>query len=277
MSIIHTVTFEEVRSAFIQVIERGSESFNLKISANAQKMASLRDRWISTSEHGWFGASPDQMIEWLRQGYDVPGLKLTPELSPMRKRKKIKFSDFEGDYQHDLFLSGFDQPFMYQTPREVTPAMDFEIDCSFSASISNETLAAYTSWCLKALIALQTSGIACDVWISVKLEGLFQDSRQAKTDLRIKVADAGQALDFKDWSAIFSPGGFRILCFQQMVLMAEEFKKRVNSGLGRPVTSGYKVNFRNEDRVIHVQCGGGYFDSARMDEDFRMCLELAKQ
>jgi hypothetical protein len=276
---IKVVTFDEVRETFLRLYEKGADSLGIKRSDNLARMKSWEASWRSGSDFA--GGRMADMVGYLHHGYQIPGLQLEPSLAPVRKRRKITFNDMEGDFQYDLFRSGFDFPYMTGTPREVTPAMDYELDCTFSGGINASEVTAYTSWNLKALIALETAGIGCDVFISNRVTNPFKAKNGGTfgdAELRVKVANADGATDFLDWSAIFAPGGYRMLIFMMKLLHADELGYGLSEGVGSPMTPDrYGVKFREDDRVIHARIGKlARFNEATMDEDFRLCLELAK-
>jgi len=225
----------------------------------------------------WNGYTAPQMLEWIAGGFKSEAFKDMHEISPpMRKRRKMVYAE-EGELQVDLVLSGFDQPFIQWTKRETAPGMSIDVEVSFSATVDNKIIAQYQNWIARMLYTLETEGIDLDVNIANRTsESIAGDHGQ--NTVRVNVKREQEASDFSRWSVMFSPGGFRGLMFLAKVIGADECGAVINSSFGRPIGSGWDLQFDPEARKLRVMCNRvpKDFPASEMTEKLRTILQTFK-
>jgi hypothetical protein len=227
----------------------------VKRSHNKKVLSNYVERWKS-GDKSWTGATDEEMKSWLHAGFHVPGIEnANPDLEPLRERRKLKFSE-EGELQLDLALSGFDYPFLEWERRARKPGMRLDIGVCFNANTDASVIAQYERWIAQAITTLEESGYD----LEVNLAGQVRDSwtnnpGNEKTLIRVKREN--EASDFAEWSALFSPGGFRHLMFLAMILAAEINGQDISGSLGSAYGMDWKVAMDESERTLRIDNPNG--------------------
>jgi hypothetical protein len=242
-------------------------------------------RWIVDHVRSWkrensfYGISSEEMISYIDHGYRVEGLSLVPALPPIRNRRKMFMNDLDGDFQYDLWKSGEDLYFVDFTPREAVPTMNFRFGLNFAATADEMTIRAYQSWLLKAILALEESGIDCS--IAAQIVGLDTLGGNYPLTQNIEVKRAGEPMDFAVWSAMFAPSSYRHMGFLSYVIGADRLGYNVKPSLGKvPQTRDYYCEFDSDSRSIVAHCaarGNPKFFEKAMTDSFRAAVDQAKK
>jgi hypothetical protein len=245
-------------------------------SRNAGAGNSLAGNWKSDGG-SWIGCTIDEMRDWIDNGYRVEGLQGVTSLLPAKPRRKLKFSE-EGDELHiDLAWAGVDEPFSEWEKRVSKPGLSVEIYMTFSASFPHKTLNAYQRWIARALQTLDENGVDMEVNIVNRVSGANSDNGREITDTKIRVRKPGEAADFANWSAMFSPGGYRMLGIMSTGIHVDRQGGHVTHGYGRPRDYGsWEVAYDADRNVIvignHNDPYGTDFPEHEMTEKLRSVL-----
>lgn len=209
----------------------------------------LRDSWKSD----WAGCSIDEMNEWLQNGYHVQGLDGITSLIPAKPRRKLIYGEEGDELLIDLAWSGSDAPFVEWEKRVSKPGLSVEIYAVFSAYFPAKTIVAYQRWIARALQTLDESGVDMEVSIVNSLDRLYADKPNQKTVTKYRVRRAGEASDFSNWSAMFSPGGYRMLGIMGTGIHADRLNHRIPNGYGGVRDYGkWTVAYDEERNVIVI-------------------------
>lgn len=224
-----------------------------KVYRHAKNFAagtSLASSWKGDGR--WVGCTEAEMEEWISRGYRVEGLDGVTSLIPAKPRRKLRFAE-EGDELHlDLAWAGVDEPFSEWEKRASKPGLSVEIFMTFSAGFPAKTLNAYQRWIARALQTLDENGVDMEVLIIVRTSGANTEKYGEITESRIRVRKAGEAADFSNWSAMFSPGGYRMLGIMSTGLTVDSAGGSVSHGYGRPMDYGKWEVAYDEDRNVIV-------------------------
>lgn len=240
---------------------------------NSSAGISLTSSW--DTEGRWVGCSPAEMAEWISSGYHVEGLSDVSSLIPAKPRRKLRFAE-EGDELHiDLAWSGVDEPYSEWEKRVSKPGLSVEIHMTFSAGFSTKTIVAYQRWIARALQTLDENGVDMEVNIVNRTRGANEKRYGEITNTLIRVRKPGEAADFANWSAMFSPGGYRMLGIMSTGIQVDRQGGRVSHGYGMPMDYGsWEVAYDDERNVIVIgnHNGGGEFPEMEMTDKLRSVL-----
>lgn len=259
----HTFDYRELTEAW-----RTFKDDPTKVYANARNYAagkSLISGW--DSEGRWIGCSPAEMADWIDNGYRVEGLEGVSSLLPAKPRRKLKFAD-EGDELHlDLAWAGVDEPFSEWEKRVSKPGLSVEIYMTFSSSFPFKTINAYQRWIARALQTLDENGVDMEVNIVNRVRDADTSRYGSVTDTKIRVRKAGEAADFSNWSAMFSPGGYRMLGIMSTGIHVDRHGGTVSQGYGYPMDYGsWEVAYDPERNVIVIGNHNDFFDGTEFPE-----------
>lgn len=247
----YIIEWEELKGLFVKAVEEGEDSIGLNRRINIRQAKECLLEWSYPKK--WSGnVTAKDMAKFIKEGYPVFAQAIEEaEISPLRKRRHLRYNDFEGEYQHDLFLSGDSNYFQDFPKRLRNPGARFNINQAFSAATNGKTVVEYLRWNLKSLMALESSGIDCAVTVHSAYESLFQSGKDCTVIIPVKKEN--EASDYKAWSALFSPGGYRILTFFSMIIAADRLDEDISSLFGYPIgKSEYCVEFNTDFRDITI-------------------------
>jgi len=267
----HPFEYAEVRDTFTRLVDKGTVQTQVPHNANVHERN--LDSW--KGDPSWIGCTIQDMRDFIANGYKVAGIEdLHPDLVPVRNRRRLKF-DEDGELQIDLVASGFDYPFLQWEQREKKPGMVVNVAVDFNANVSAQVIREYQTWVARMLTALENEGYDVEVNVKIGLRDCWQGS--GENEILIRVKRENEAVDFSRWSAMFSPGGFRMLGFTAIVMAGDREKKPVSTGLGSATSRKWGVSFDTETRTLNVDCEDSRdFPSARMTDDLKAALAKAK-
>lgn len=239
-----TLDYSRLREDFFRFLKNPADVYSTPGNA---KGSDLRESW----KGNWAGCSTLEMEEFLRTGYRVEGLEGVTSLIPARPRRKIRYAEEGDELNIALALEGDDLPFMEWEKRVSKPGLSVEIHMVFDCYFPAKTIVQYQRWIARALQTLDESGVDMEVSIVNSLSGLFRDEYGVKTETLIRVRKAGEASDFANWSAMFSPGGYRMLGIMATGIHADTRGKRIGYGYGSVRDYGkWTVAYDPERNVI---------------------------
>lgn len=244
-------------------------------STDRSKLPIRVQRLFNSWSGGWSGATIDQAREWTARGYEPPALDtgaVASLSSDVDKPRWIWSDDPEGEFDHDLYSSGEVDCYRSRTKRAQRVGINVEMGFGFHAGMKASTIADYANWVGSVLQAIQRQGF--DVALSLFYEGTNTYRGGSNDRVSIQVARFGERVMFREWSALFSPAGFRHLFFAAIVV-AEETDPPVKAaeGLGSPKHRKYAVTFDKATRTLRFDNAQGPFPADQMSAEF----EAARQ
>lgn len=270
----HTMPFADLKAAYIKAV---NGEVICKRMGNQARINEFVSAWRTKSS--FYGPSSEQMVEWLRQGYRPEGLTLDPPITPVRKRRRLQFSE-EGELQLDLAWSGHDTPFLQWTTRESRPGMRVSVYTNFQAGTNVKVVQDYYQFVLRALVALESAGIDLEIWITSDSRDVFQGDYSSTLVSHVQVKKEGEQTDYLGWSPMISPGGYRHLKFLDYVLASDALGKTITAGLGRAkdMTHSWRVTFEPNERVLTFRCPWhpNDFPAQEMEIQMREVLSVSR-
>jgi hypothetical protein len=267
-----TFPYADFKSMYIDVVEGRSV---VKLPGNKKVETHLSDQWRSS---GFYGATSDQVVEWLRNGYRVEGFTLDPPIHPVRKRRRLIYGE-EGELQLDLAWSGHDYPFLDWEKRDIMPGMHIDIELDFNGSVSSSVIAEYGRWVLRALVALEKAGIDLEVWITSGSHSLTARGGESGR-IHYEVKKSGEQMDYLGWSVMLSPGAFRHFHFLGYTISCDMNGRIVSSGFGTAMSGNkFSVSFSPDNRSLRFNCPGNTasFPENEMEMQLREVLKQARR
>jgi hypothetical protein len=248
-----------------------SDTNFLKRSHNREKFAD------HTQEVGSFhGYTRNQLKEWLREGYRTSAIENLGDFSPpLREKRRYIFQEEGEEIFVDRALSGEDNFMGDWTQRDRIPGVAIEAEIMFSASTRAEVVNAYNAWLCKAVFALESAGIDCQVTLKFSSQNAIKSGEMAHTIVRVK--QENESADFMTFSPMLSPGALRTFGFSAMVCHAESRNMDIGTGFGRGHNGGgWEVEWDNDSRILKIGCPymqPASFPSESMDAKFRVALK----
>lgn len=180
----------------------------------------------------WEGARPNDTIEWIEEGFRAREFTHAAEYVPKHDKRRAFWNEDEGEVDLGRLYGGFDDFFMDSQIRPSRPGMRLQIEYSFSWDTSPHILAQYGAWCAGFIRSLEMSGydLVVDMWIH--LDDLYQGDYGQRTNLLVRVKRENEVSNFTEWSALFSPSGYRHLGFTAKCVAGDKIKKAAVSSLG---------------------------------------------
>jgi hypothetical protein len=254
------INWGEVKHAFVSGVHNKDFS-----SPMAQHLGDAWEyqcgEWAS-SRGGWNGASAAEMKKWLHEGYQAPEFKVAESYIPDRKRRRLSLAE-EGEIDLPLAWSGHDYPYLSWDKRARKPGLKVIIEYAFACGVSSGTIKQYAVWLTGMLSGFEQDGYDLEVAVRISLDNLCREKRGLRTHTVISVKEINEASDFTEWSALFSPGGFRQLGFTAMYMTAHRLRDHPTGGLGTTLAGGsWDCEFTPEVRELVIRCPqrAGYSD-----------------
>lgn len=243
---------------------------------NREAGTHLKGLWSeSYGRELWAGCSEAEMADFLARGYRVEGMDGLTSLLPAKPRRRLKYAEEGDELLLDLAYAGVDEPFTEWEKRVSKPGLSVEIHMVFSSSFPAKVITQYQRWIARALQTLDENGVDMEVNIVNSLEGLYHENR-IRTQTKIRVRKPGEASDFANWSAMFSPGGYRMLGILATGIQADRYGKTIGYGYGSVRDYGsWTVAYDTERNVIVIgnhNGGGREFPESEMTDKLRSIL-----
>lgn len=231
-------------------------------------LESLIDSLPRDKKHHFYGRTVDEVIHDLRYGREFEAgayANLPQELEG--EGPAWRFNDEDGDYQHDLFLSG--EPDFYLDRRQEPAKLGLHIhaEVSFVWSTATSTIQAYGAWVGGALRAIQDRGYDVALAVTCNLKNTIGGER-GRHETIIQVTQFGETLIDKDYAVLFTAEGFRQIMFAALSIPEVREGKRTSRSYGTVISGqGWGADWDPDDRVLRFSCNsmGGAFPHEDMD------------
>jgi hypothetical protein len=175
------------------------------------------------------GYSQAQAVDWLENGYESDALNDILESTPIREKRKFIYAEEGDEIDLSAAWSGEDNFMGQWTTRETIPGVSLEFRYCFVSTTNAKVINEYLAWLAQTVAALEVSGI--DPEISVSVAGRLYWSHNEQGRVMIRVKREGETVDFRSWSAMLSPAGYRTCGFMATVLMGDSMGKTVDTGI----------------------------------------------
>lgn len=149
----------------------------------------------------------------------------------MTYRKRVTYKDNGFRLNVPKAIAGEDKYFTtYNNSRK--PIVRIAINICGSASVDSDAFIRIAKTAVPTVIALETAGIATEVWYCAFAEGTHEDVKYTATEVCIKTAE--QRFNWTTFAPVFTLGSYRESVFMSWCNQPEY---ETSYGLGRPMTS----------------------------------------
>lgn len=230
---------------------------------------------------GFYGGTSEEMLERLNKGWLPPvedGQDAQTIISSFQGTSPAwKFTDDEGDYEHDLFLAGEPEFFLDKPPTPGKPGITIEVSIGFNCSTSAATVGDYGRWVAAAIRSIGSAGFDVALNVSGRFHSLYPEMGEGEkvTNTVVVVKRFGETLLPQDFLVMFSETGYRHLFFSAMHI-PERDGIRISGCIGYPMQDqDWAVGYDPDTRVLHVTCPASGYTFPREEMD-RMFMEAAE-
>ena len=267
-----TVITLEWSDAKPKIAEGFNNRFPVSIAGNKRAGRYLFDGGAST---GFMGYEIADAKRWFERGYSIDGVDLGNPPIPIRERRRLEYRE-EGEEIHiDMALSGDENVFSEWTKREVIPGLAIEVEMGFRGSTPAETITDYFKFVCRAVYALETAGVDCEITLTQSSEGMPERAPNKRTKVIVRVKRENEALDFNSFSCLLSPAGKRTFMFALQTLACEEMGEGISSGFGGSTSNGFAVKYDRERGVLRFETlsDGRGFPAERMEAELKSAMQ----
>lgn len=211
----------------------------------------INRRW---EEEEWVGARTSQMLDRLSNGYLFHGdidVSRLPAVAYDRPRPRYT-DDSEGEFDYDLYINGETEHFLTKPKRTSHGGIRLKIAYNFATKVNQRIIAEYTKWLGAVIQNLQARGYDLEIEVFSKLTNTYRET--AKCHHSIRVSKFGERVMPHDWSALFSPGGYRHFMFLAYMWPQEIHKDlKVVRGMGHTIPSKWDIQWDEKERAITIE------------------------
>lgn len=222
-----------------------------------------RASWTRTGKRGGFyGATMEQMIGWLDNGYRSETFDISNIESLTQDRRRSTWDEDDGELFFDRVLNGDDQPFRRaRKVKETKSGITINVMFSLNCGVDTDVIERYARFVLTTIAGIEANGHDTEIFITNPLDHLYTN-RDAPRSItaRFRVKRFGELSDFTAWSCLFSPGGFRHIVFCGLGLSAEKNGWTCGQGLGTPRGSSKGWDVSYEDGILSFDCPPGPYN-----------------
>lgn len=230
-------------------------------------MQGLLDKWTKGRQQEWTGCSYEQMQEWIKDGYQPPEMPDIADYTPFVKRRRYVSAEAGDEVVAELAWSGDPTPFRSWEERKRKPGCRIIANMSVHCGTSHKLIETYGAWLAGLIAGMEIGGYDLEVDVIYTFTSLYV-GHHLETKVTVRLTDVGLQSDFKEYSPIFSPGGFRMLGFYAMGMTANALKKKLSPNLGYPVGHSWDIDFEEASRTLTINSPNGstYFPADELTE-----------
>lgn len=257
------IEWGDIKRAYLRYVERGG--YWASQPAMGRRLQRYHREPYKThnegggGQEGWEGGTPAQTLGWVRHGYHAPQFAHSADIVPRSIRRRNSWNRDDGDIDVARLVAGRDDYYLGSTKREARPSLHVQLEYAFAWTVGSGTIEAYGAWVAGFLASLEASGydLVVDVWMPLNAVFAGQDrdddSHTFRTNILIRVKRQNEVSDFTEWSALFSPTGYRHLGFTAIAVAGDKVGKRIQSYFGQTVTGkSWGVDYDREDQTVMI-------------------------
>lgn len=247
MSIPHaTIDWPDLREAYLRLAEH-----KLWDGRNADvALDIIKDR---DTNREFSGASVEQMIDWITNGYRDEQFDLNSVPTRDVIRKRFRYTDNDGDIDVGRLLGGSDAFYLERADQARPIGVKLSMGFGFRACVPHWVIKEYGAWVVHLITALEDQGFDMGVVLSRLGKNTFRHCASKLSQIDIRVKRMGEISDFMSWSALFSPGGVRHLSHISFCMGGDRLSLDVEVGLGKSQMEAWNIN-KTDDGSIIIEC-----------------------
>jgi hypothetical protein len=251
---IHFVemTYQELVRFYVAItkddLTRAKEFETLRFDKKSMNTTNaLVKMWDENS--GFYGGTTDDARTYIRDGYKTSAMigEFLPGVLRTRSGESLRgqwiWNDYGDEIDVGLALSGDAQPFRSFESAATLGGMNINALMAFNSGTDFNVIAQYGQWVARLLATCAGAGVSPGLCIDH-----YGNGTTHKTDdslVRIRVKQENDAIDWARYSALFSPIGYRHLCFASLLRASGDpngLPGGIGSDLGRACGPNHNSN-----------------------------------
>lgn len=237
------IEWDELRSEFIRVAGGGRHpqpAFGHVIES-AEYMQSF------------YGDDVKGMVDKLEHGFTSPEIQGAEAYVKEIRLPQIIWDEEGENVDVCAALAGDDEPFFQWEDIPHKPGIKIVAELAFLGSTNVSVIGEYGAWLAGLIANLEGEGVDVELDIAMPSErGMLTSDHRSQNQVIIRVKRAGEVRDFADYSALFSPGGFRILGFCARAMAAEAWGLKCDMSFGSSKSREWGVAWDDVERTLYV-------------------------
>jgi hypothetical protein len=256
-----TITYDEVKQEFLN-------GFNGRPSVRSAEVS--RCFSVGPADTRFYGATSKQVAGWVLSGYDCEEFDLIANYTPPADSRRLNWNEEEGDLNITAALNGDDEPFQMWEPHHSKPGIKVVAEFGGRASMPASVLAEYGAFLGGIIDGFYRQGFDPELSLRHRATQMTAGSEPFEYEMILK--EAGEKVDFREFAAMFSPGGVRILGFIAKALAVTKAGKHFK-GVGSTTFNGWSVEWNEEKRTLYIGMSGQAmeFPADHMIEQVKSC------
>jgi len=242
------IEWDDLRETFLAAAE---DNFMHPQAAFMKTVYGARDAFRAES---FYGNTTGEMCGFLHNGFTSDELA-----SAEAYVKEITLPNLIWDEEGEnvdvaAALSGDDEPFFQWEDIPTKPGIKIVAELAFLAGTSPSTIGRYGAWLAGLIANLEGEGVDVELDIALPSErNLVNQDLNSRNQMVIRVKRAGEVRDFADYSALFSPGGFRILGFCARAMACQMWGVTCSTGFGSSYDrKRWGVCWDDSERTLYI-------------------------
>lgn len=241
-----TITYDELKEEFL----KGANG-----ASTAGRGTEVDNCYNVVSDTRFHGATTKQVIGWVIGGYDAPEFDLVANYTPPADSRRINWHEEEGDLNITAALMGEDEPFQLWEPHHSKPGIKVVAEFGGRAVMPAEVLAEYGAFLGGLIDGFYRQGFDPELSLRHRAVGMVKDNIRQPFEYEMILKEAGHKVDFREFAAMFSPGGVRILGFVAKALSVKKAGKHFR-GVGGTTFQGWGIEWDAESRTLYISMSG---------------------
>jgi hypothetical protein len=245
------ISWSDVKDRVMGMLERGDQWDSqpaMDWTLQAMHRSPYQKTWNTGDNY-----APAHLLGWLREGFRAPEFANSAEYVPSALQHRATWSEEDGDIDIGRLYGGHDEFMLGMAERETKPGVRVQIEFAFACGVEGKCIAEYGAWVAGLLGAMEQYGfdMVVDVWIP--LDSLYQGDRATRSNVLVRVKQANEVSDFTEWSAIFSPAGYRTLGFSAKCVAGDKIGKTAVSNLGTTIGGKtWGLEYDKDESVVRI-------------------------
>lgn len=235
--------WDDVRDTFIHVAKGGDypQGAIVESVSNCRRSSSF------------YGNTVDEMLTYLHSGFTSPDISDAASMVKEIHTAEILYDEEGENIDVAAALSGDDEPFWTVEDIPTKPGVRLIVELAFLGVTRSHILAQYGAWLGATVANLEGEGI--DVELDVELpsaQNLITGDKKSSNTMIIRVKRSGEIREFADYSALFAPGGFRLLGFTARAMACEKWGVHCSYGYGSSLDREWGTIWDAQERTLRI-------------------------
>lgn len=205
------------------------------------------------SVDSFYGSGTDAMVEYLHNGFSSDEIAGAGAYVKNIVLPTLIYDEEGENVDVAAALSGDDEPFFQWEDVAVKPGIKVVAELAFLGATQASVIGEYGAWLAGLIANLEGEGIDVELDIALPSAKNLVERSHSSNQTVIRVKRAGEVRDFADYSALFAPGGFRVLGFCARAMACQEWGVECSLGFGSSVDrQRWNVSWDDAERTLYV-------------------------